>query len=375
VSANLIMFGEDWGAHPSSTQHLARQLAHDRKILWVNSIGLRRPRLDRHDLARLGHKLASAARGTHKAAGREPQPANLTVAAPLVLPFPGSRIAERINHELLKLQTRATLTRLQIAQPILWTSLPSAVCALGAFAERAVVYYCGDDFGALVGVDHAAVIEMERRLVARADLIIAASKALAARFPAERTLHLPHGVDVDRFATPAPRAPDLPQGRPIAGFYGSLSDWIDIDMIAKAARDLPDWWFVLIGPEHSGTGALKALANVRLLGPRRHDQLPSHIQHWTVAMIPFRDTPQIQASNPLKLREYLASGTPIASTPFPALAPFADLVAIAHDRNRFGDTIRTAAADKARASARQAAVADQSWRARAQVVAGALEKL
>src|SRR5262249_3752618 len=153
-------------------------------------------------------------------------------------------------------------------------------------------YYCGDDFGALVGVDHEAVLEMERRLVAHADLIIAASKILAARFPAGRTLHLPHGVDVDRFATPAPRAPDEPQGRPIAGFYGSLSDWIDIDMIAKAARDLPDWWFVLIGPEHTDTGALKALSNVRLLGPRPHDQLPSHIQHWTVAMIPFRDTPQ-----------------------------------------------------------------------------------
>src|SRR5262245_54791141 len=106
------MFGEDWGAHPSSTQHLARQLANDRKILWVNSIGLRRPRLDRHDLARLGHKLAGAARGTRKAAtGREPPPANLTVAAPLVLPFPGSRMAERINHALLKLQTRATLAR------------------------------------------------------------------------------------------------------------------------------------------------------------------------------------------------------------------------------------------------------------------------
>ena len=39
-----------------------------------------------------------------------------------------------------------------------------------------MVYYCDDDFGALTGVDHAAALEMETRLVARADLILAASR-------------------------------------------------------------------------------------------------------------------------------------------------------------------------------------------------------
>jgi hypothetical protein len=60
VSADLIMFGEDWGALPSSTQHFAHELVADRKILWVNSIGLRRPRLNRHDLLRLARKLTGA---------------------------------------------------------------------------------------------------------------------------------------------------------------------------------------------------------------------------------------------------------------------------------------------------------------------------
>ena len=42
TAAPMIVFGEDWGAHPSSTQHLMTRLAGDRDILWVNSIGLRR---------------------------------------------------------------------------------------------------------------------------------------------------------------------------------------------------------------------------------------------------------------------------------------------------------------------------------------------
>jgi glycosyltransferase involved in cell wall biosynthesis len=369
------MFGEDWGSHPSTTQHLARHLAKDRKIAWVNSIGLRRPRFDRHDLVRLGQKLGNAVHGVPKQADREPPPAGMTVLAPLILPFPGNRLVERINRELLATQLRPVLARLGVNSPILWTSLPSAVCALGALGERAVVYYCGDDFGALVGVDNAAAIEMERRLVARADLIFAAHQALVARFPPERTVYLPHGVDVAHFSNPAARASDMPTGRPIAGFYGSLSDWIDVEMIAKAARDLPDWWFVLVGGVRTDVAALQSLENVRLLGPRQHNQLPGYIQHWTVALIPFRDTPQIQASNPLKLREYLASGTPIAATPFPALAPFKELIATACDRNRFADAIRAAAADRERATQRQAAVADQTWEARARTVVEALEKL
>jgi glycosyltransferase involved in cell wall biosynthesis len=373
VSTDLIMFGEDWGAHPSSTQHLASELVADRKIVWVNSIGLRRPRLNQHDLVRLGRKLASAM--GRRSAPSSDKPSCLTVTAPLVLPFPGSTAAERINRELLRRQLGPVLARLQIERPILWTSLPSAVCALGALGERAVVYYCGDDFGALPGVDHHAVRAMERRLVERANLILAAGDTLAERFPPERTLNIPHGVDLDLFSTPAPRAADLPGGRPIAGYYGSLADWIDIDLIAKAARDLPDWLFVLIGPVQTDVSALAARENVRLLGPRPHDQLPSYIQHWTVSLIPFLDTPQIRASDPLKLREYLASGTPIASTPFPALARFIHLVAVAQDRGRFSETIRAAATDAARAPARRAAVVDQSWRARARVVADALEKL
>ena len=339
MSANLIMFGEDWGSRPSSTQHLARALVADRKILWISSIGLRRPRFDRHDIARLCHKLANGVRRSPNPLDDRPPPSGLTVAAPFVLPFPGNRLAGRINRELLARQLRPIIQRLHIERPILWTSLPSAVCVLGALGERAVVYYCGDDFGVLVGVDHTAAREMESRLIERANLILAASKPLVERFPSERTLYVPHGVDFDRFTTPAPRAVDLPKDRPIAGFYGSLSDRLDLDMLAKAARDLPDWWFVLIGAGQTDLGALADVENIRLLGPRPYEQLPSYIQYWAVALIPFRDTPQIRHADPLKLREYLASGIPVASTPFPALTPFAQLVAVTNDRNRFANAI------------------------------------
>lgn len=56
---DIIVFGEDWGKLPSSTQHLIKYLGTDRKIIWVNSIGLRQPSWGWQDLRRLWEKLIS----------------------------------------------------------------------------------------------------------------------------------------------------------------------------------------------------------------------------------------------------------------------------------------------------------------------------
>ncbi|MGU3495220.1 glycosyltransferase [Xanthobacteraceae bacterium A53D] len=382
MTADLVVFGEDWGSHPSSTQHLVGRLARDRRVLWVNSIGLRRPRLNAQDFGRIVRKLkAMAGRGaaapttaapvSPTATGHGAGPAR--VLAPFAIPWPGSALAEAANRRLIGRQVRAAMAETGISRPILWASLPSAVSVVGALGERALVYYCGDDFGALSGVDHAPVLEMEARLAAKADLIVVVSEALAARFPGRNVLLLPHGVDGALFSTPAPRPADLPPG-PVAGFYGSISDWLDIPMLVRAAKDMPDWQFVFVGPIRTDVAPLEALGNVRFLGPRPHDVLPAYVQHWDVSLIPFLDTPQIRACNPLKLREYLASGTPIAATRFPALTPYEAQVSCIDPGGDLALAIR-AAADDARTAERQAAVAAEGWDARAAVLSAALAKL
>lgn len=375
MARDLVVFGEDWGAHPSSTQHIVRRLAADRRVLWVNSIGLRRPRLDGRDLRRVSRKLAAAVKAPPTQQRRAPPPPSLTVHAPVAVSWPGSPVAAAFNRHALGLQLRRAIAAAGLRDPILWSSLPTAAPLVGALGERGVVYYCGDDFGALAGVDHEPVARMERALVERADIVFAASEALADRLPAGKTQLAPHGVDVDLFATPAPRPADLPHDRPVAGFYGALADWIDVEMIAHAADALPDWSFVLIGPEQTDVSLLRARDNVRLLGPRDHAELAGYAQHWSVSLLPFRDNAQIRACNPLKLREYLAAGTPIATTDFPALAPYADLASVAASPADFADAIRRAAQDGARAQLRRARVKDESWDARAAAVSHALDSL
>jgi glycosyltransferase involved in cell wall biosynthesis len=281
------------------------------------------------------------------------------------------------------------MNEMGINRPTVWTSLPTAIDVLDLLDPSAVVYYCGDDFGALAGVDHRAVSRLEQMLVDRADVILVASSALQARFPVSKTHLIEHGVDAAPFAAAYPRPVDLPSGKPVMGFYGSLSNWLDLELLEGLAEQLPDWNLVLIGPCQCELGALLKRANVHWLGPRLHHQLPAYVQHWQVSLLPFLDNAQIRACNPLKLREYLASGKPVVSTEFPALAPYRQHVRVAVGVDAFVEAVRQAAMDMPSldrdwlsalqtwddvielgrpSGQRQASIAEASWSARAMQV-------
>lgn len=378
LSRDLLVFGEDWGSHPSSTQHLVSRLASDRRVVWANSIGLRKPKVGLADAARMGRKAAQAF-GVGRAVKDGSQKGVLPpfpVVQPLIAPMATSRPLRALNRKLLAKSVGSAARAAGLERPVLWLSLPSAVDAVGAVGESAVVYYCGDDFGALSGVDHAAAMSMERELVGKADLILAASPALAARFPEEKTLLLPHGVDFDLFASPAARAPDMALGGPVAGFYGAVAPWIDLALVARAAEALPDWRFVFVGPVQTDISAVADCPNVEFLGPRPHGELPSYAQHWDAGLIPFLDTPQIRACNPLKLREYLASGRPVIATPFPAAEPYADHLRTVRTPDQLVGALRASLLDSPSLVSRQRqVVAAESWSARAAEAAAAIDSL
>ncbi|NVN83322.1 glycosyltransferase [Vibrio sp. Scap16] len=332
---DLIVFGEDFGGLPSSTQHLVRHLALRHKVLWVNSIGLRQPKLSAKDATRAFNKLFGKTKAVTQNMLDSEGHDNITVVNLKTIPAPDSAISRKLAKLMMLHQLKPIIAELKLEAPILWTSLPTAVDLCGHLGESSVVYYCGDDFSALAGVDHDTVAKHESELIEKADLIFAASNKLMTKFPENKTQLLPHGVDVSLFSTPAPRAADLLSShRPIAGFYGSLSKWLDYDMIERVASATPEWDFVFIGPNELDTLMLPKLSNVHYLGPRPHHTLPSYSQHWDVSLLPFVDNEQIRACSPLKLMEYLAAGTPIVATPFPALDPYQEHVTTVGSANQ-----------------------------------------
>tara|TARA_Y100001956_G_scaffold82678_1_gene104698 strand:+ start:257 stop:1369 length:1113 start_codon:yes stop_codon:yes gene_type:complete len=335
---DLIVFGEDFGGLPSSTQHLITRLASDRRVLWVNSIGLRQPRFNLKDMGRAFNKLVGKAKkGYGNVTTTHP---NIHVANIKTIPAPCSDLARKLAKSMIVAQLKPLIAKLKLRSPILWTSLPTAADLCGSLNESAVVYYCGDDFSSLAGVDHDVVRQHELDLVSQAHLVLAASNELCRKFPSVKTHLLPHGVDMSLFSQPRSRANDLPtSGKPIAGFYGSLSNWLDYDMLGLLCKQRPDWEFVFIGPIEVNENPLPKLANVHYLGPKPHHQLPSYSQHWNVGLLPFVLNGQILSCSPLKLMEYLAAGSPVISSPFPASRSYREHIHFAHTAEQYSDAL------------------------------------
>ncbi|KEY91744.1 putative glycosyltransferase [Candidatus Photodesmus blepharus] len=339
MQRDLIVFAEDFETHPSSTQHIVKKLACDRKIIWINSIGLRQPKFNLNDLKRTFKKLIIR-KSTFFEKQLNVEKNKITIVNLITIPAPNSDIARKIAKKMMLYQLRSILHCAQLKKPILWCSLPTAADLCGYLGESAVIYYCGDDFEFLSGVDHQSIAKHEKKLVKKANLIFTASNMLLHKFPLWKTRLLPHGVDVKLFSTPAPRATDLPQnGKPIAGFYGSLSNWIDYKMLNEVAREKQDWNFVFIGPQKLRYSKLPTYDNVYYLGTKTHQQLPQYSQHWDVSLLPFKTNKQILTCSPLKLMEYLAVESTIISTHFPALEPFRNYINIVRNSKEMSQAL------------------------------------
>jgi len=374
---SIICFAHDWEGDPTSKTHIMRILARKNRVLWINSIGMRRPTASRADLGRLALKLRRSVTGC-----REVEP-NLHVASPLTLPFPGSRLASGINASILEITLRRISRRLGLRRPILWSFLPNVGPLLGRLGERMVIYHCVDEYSAFTGVPAETLKRMETDLVRRSHLVLTSAERLRdERRPFNPETHfIPHGVDVAHFSRaldPATKIPDdlraLP--RPIIGFFGLIADWVDLGIVRSLALSRPESSIVLLGKAACDLGEIQGLRNVHLLGRKPYSDLPAYCRGFDVGILPFRINRLTLRANPLKLREYLAAGLPVVATPLPEVARYEKLVRLATGDDDFITGVdealrgRTPAADARRVEAMR----EESWEARVQRISSLIER-
>jgi O-antigen/teichoic acid export membrane protein/glycosyltransferase involved in cell wall biosynthesis/pimeloyl-ACP methyl ester carboxylesterase len=220
----------------------------------------------------------------------------------------------------------------------------------GASHERLRVLWGTDDLVAgaeLMGVSVHRLQAEERKRLREADLAMTVSTALADRWRAAgvQASLFPNGVDYDLFAacdaTEAPEDVTLPS--PIAGYFGQLSDRIDIQLLeAVAARGHS---LLLVGPCQPTFNArrlrrLLAFPNVQWVGGRTMVQLSSYLGLIDVGLVPYTNTRFNRGSFPLKTLEYLAGGRAVVSTSLPAVDLLdTDLVTCAEGGEAFADAV------------------------------------
>jgi glycosyltransferase involved in cell wall biosynthesis len=369
----------DWDAElPTNQHHLMGRLARRNRVLFVESLGLRRPQLAGRDVRRILRRLR---RGLAKPRESE----GVHVLSPLVVPLHGSAALRRLNAWLLRRQVRRAARRLGMQRPILWGYVPQAEQLIPALAPRLVVYHCVDDIAAQKGVDAVGFRAAEERFARAADLVIASAPSLAERLRliAANVLYAPNVADTPLFSTalePGPVDPALePLAPPRIVFHGALvATKLDLGLITGLARLRPEWSIVLVGPRGLGDpgtdlSAIEGVENIHLPGARAHDSLPAVLRGAAAGIIPYSINPLTSSVFPMKVYEYLAAGLPVVSTPLPALdgvedvviAPDAEGMAAALDAELGADTpeLRTQRSRRA---------ASHSWDARIEQIEAAL---
>lgn len=332
----ILCFASGYDAPPTSKHHVMHVLAERNVVLWVNYHASRAPTASPSDLAYMARKLAQVL------AGLKSPRKSLHVLTPLVVPLPGSGWARRLNRRLLVWQIRRALRKLQSAPVQIWSFTPDVSYLLGRFGEEKVLYYCVDDHAEFTGYDRQQVLRDEEDLCRRADLVVTSSTALqeAKRAWNPNTILVPHGVDYEHFSRALsnnlPTPPDIAEiPHPRLGFFGLIRDWVDLDLLAEVARRRPDWHIVMLGDATVDLTPYRALPNIHFLGRKPYEQLPAYCKQFDVGLIPFKINALTRAVNPIKLREYLAAGLPVVSTPLPDVQLYGDTIHVAKTSDEF----------------------------------------
>jgi glycosyltransferase involved in cell wall biosynthesis len=379
MPADIVAFAKDWDDTPTSNHHVLRELAKTRRVLWLNSVATRTPSLSSgRDVRRILRKAREFARAPVNVEN------DLWAYTPLVLPLPHSRAVGRLNGQIVRATIRRLRRRLGIEDFQLWTFLPSVAGYVGTLGESLAVYYCVDEWSMFSYIERDRMVATERTLLERVDCVFAVNDALAEskRRVNPETHTASHGVDHELFARALDPATQVPADvaalpGPVMGFFGTLQDWVDLELIAGLARLRPDWSIALIGRTLVDTSAVAGLANVHVLGPRPQEQLPAYCKGFAAGLIPYRVSEQLPYRNPLKLREYLAAGLAVVSTPVPEVHNYGRWCTVAADAQGFADALDEAVRGDSPELRRERseAMRAETWAARVAAIARTVDEV
>lgn len=373
----------DWETELWTNQHhlMARLAGAGHRVLFIESLGLRRPTVAGRDVSRMARRLV---RGLQPPRERD----GVHVLSPLVIPLHGKAAVRAVNARLLPALVGRAARKLGMSRPILWGYVPQAEALLDVLDPALVVYHCVDDIATQEGIDEVSFRAAEARFAGRADLVLASAPRLAERMRAlsDNVLYAPNVADTAAFATALEDGPVDPAVAALAPprlvFTGAIAEKkLDLPLLAAVARARRDWTIALVGPvglgdPHTDVAALDAEPNVHLLGARRYDELPAVLRGADVTLIPYRASELTASIFPMKVYEYLAAGRPVVATPLPALEGV-DEISVADGADAFIAAVERELAEDTpeRRLARSAAASANSWDARLAEITAELERL
>lgn len=198
---------------------------------------------------------------------------------------------------------------------LLWVSWSKLHLFLDQYQADFIVYDYLDDFSAWE--------PYLKPMIDKANIVITTSQILkeqmSKEFSYKQCFLVPNGCDTDHFSMKKHSEKPLEfknhTGR-IITYSGAWARWVDHVLVNSIANTFSDTLVAIIGVEF-GSSVEKSISNLKYLGYKSYNDLPSYLQYSNVCIIPFLLNQITLATNPIKMYEYLASGTPVISTNIP----------------------------------------------------------
>jgi len=261
---------------------------------------------------------------------------------PRMWPSFASSFGRRLNRHLL-LKALTPIVNSLDEPPIVVTTLPIVADLVGSLRAKGWIYYCVDDFGVWPGYDGKTMQRMESILVPRMDRIIAVSEELVEHVHSlgRSAELLTHGVDIDRWKVQSKELPDELIGLepPFIVFWGVIDRRMDTSFVAHLADRLEIGTIVMFGPQDNPDPALLRLPKVVVRSSVAFERLPYIAAAAGVLIMPYADLPVTRAIQPLKLKEYLASGRPSVVRALPSTLPWRDACDVCGTPESFAEAV------------------------------------
>ena len=261
------------------------------------------------------------------------------------------------------------------------------MCSMGWVDElenKILWYHILDKINIFAYYDHQYE-QKHNEVIRNADLITYVAHELERYIPDDiRSYYLPNGTNVSDFMNihddliPEDFKEIVESGKKIAGYYGLISHWFDMEMMINLAERNPDINFVFIG-DYVRTEPAPQLPNMFFMGKKPYKELSDYAKFFDCAIIPFEISDMMDCVSPIKFFEYRALGLPVVSSYMKEMQQYeAEDVIIAHGTDSFEKAIYKTFDPEIRRISKDTGMdfaIKQQWSMRAQVVDEQLKTL